>query len=84
MITVATGSSAVPRLKPVQTPLRFSRTGRAQYQFRYMRVGDWFEIPELLSTKVVKKAARSYALRYPGFACAVIVYAGITICRRDA
>ena len=84
MITVVTGSSAVPRLKPVQTPLRFSRTGRAKYQFRYMRIGDWFEVPELLSVRIVKKAARSYGLRYPGFACVVIVYAGRTICRREA
>lgn len=84
MIVIATGASAAPRFKPVQTPLRFSSTGRAQYRFRYMRVGDWFEVPELLGAKVVKKAARSYGLRYPGFACAVVTHAGSTICRREA
>ena len=84
MITVVTGSSAVPRFKPVQTPLRFSRAGRAKYPFRYMRIGDWFEVPELLSTRIVKEAARSYGRRYPGFACVVIVYTGRTICRREA
>lgn len=84
MITVVTGRSSAPRFKPVQTPLHFSNTGRAQYQFRYMRVGDWFEVPELLGTTVVKKAARSYALRYPGFRCVVIVCTDMTICRRVA
>lgn len=84
MIVIATGAGAAPRFKPVQTPLHFSSTGRAQYRFRYMRVGDWFEVPELLGTKAVKKAARSYALRYPGFLCAVVTHTGRTICRREA
>ena len=65
--------------------MRYSRTGRTSYPFKYMSVGDWFELPVGLKAITVRAALQSHRRRRPDAVFAVRQRLGVPgewVCRR--